>query len=356
VKVLLACASDWASPARLPRVLHQAGVEVHAFSARERALARTRFVDVLHPAPEAFHEYVEALRAHLEGNRYSWVLVCDDPLLAALSARRGEAWLDGILPISGEWAPVLASKADFCALGEAAGLPIPPTRICHTLDDAVAAAAELGLPLILKESAGFAGLGVRLVEAPEALAPAWQALQERPATVVAQHFVPGPIGNTVVLFSHGVPLCWMSAYKVRTWPGPFGPSSARRFMTHPEVAPLLRKVGALTGYHGFGALDWVHAGDRLHLIELNARPVPTIHMGALAGVDFPRAIRCFLNGKQELQEPPEPSGDAPIHPMFPEDLLRAASEGRVALPIGDMPWTDPPLLIHHLRRLLAARS
>jgi glutathione synthase/RimK-type ligase-like ATP-grasp enzyme len=353
MKVLLACASDWASPARLPAVLARAGLEVHAFTAQNRALARTRFVAVVHLAPDSLPEYVEALRAHLSAHRYDWVLVSDDPLLSALASRRDEPWLEGILPIANEWAAVLASKADFCRLGSAAGLPIPATRICNTLEDVHAAAGEIGLPLMLKESSGFAGLGVRLAENERELAAAWAGLQP---PIVAQRFIAGPIGNTIALFHHGTPLCWMSAYKVRTWPGPFGPSSARRFTTHPDAERLVHRVGELTRYHGFGALDWVHAGDRLHLIELNARPVPTIHMGGLAGVDFPRAIGHFLRGEEVVQAPPDPPSDAPIHPMFPEDLLRAASEGTLALPLRDMPWSDPRLLMHHLRRLLAARS
>jgi glutathione synthase/RimK-type ligase-like ATP-grasp enzyme len=352
MKALIACASDWASPARLPRILKRAGVQVHALTARDRALARTRFVDVVHDAPEPLQEYIEALRARV--GDYDWVLICDDPLLSALAERRHEAWLDGVLPIRGEWGAALASKADFCRLGVAARLPIPPTRICANIEGARRAAGDLGLPLMLKESAGFAGLGVRLVETPEALAPAWAELRAMP--IVAQRFVPGPIGNSVALFQHGTPICWMSAYKVRTWPGPFGPSSARRFMTHADVRPLLERIGELTRYHGFCALDWVHHDDRLRLIELNARPVPTIHMGALAGVDFSRAIRHFLDGQVCVQEPPDPPGDAPIHPMFPEDVLRASAEGAVAFPMRDVPWSDPPLLLHHLRRLLAPRA
>jgi hypothetical protein len=127
-------------------------------------------------------------------------------------------------------------------------------------------------------------------------------------------------------------------------------------MTHADVRPLLERIGELTRYHGFCAVDWVHHDDRLRLIELNARPVPTIHMGALAGVDFSRAIRHFLDGQVCVQEPPDPPGDAPIHPMFPEDVLRASAEGAVAFPMRDVPWSDPPLLLHHLRRLLAPRA
>ena len=354
MKVLVACASDWTAPARLPRVLRRAGLEVHALTAPHHAIARTRYVDRVHEAPDAMEGYLERLRALAPD--FDWVVLVDDPLLGALAARREEPWVRALLPMQGRWAAALASKAAFCRLGQEAGLPIAPAAICRTVEDARAAVGELGLPLILKQSAGFAGLGVKLVNHERELEAAFLALASDGDVVVAQRFIEGPIGNTVALYHRGRPCCWMSAYKVRTWPGPFGPSSARRFMNHPQIAPMLERLGALTGYHGFCALDWVHAPveDRLHLIELNARPVPTIHMGPRAGVDFSKAVRDLMNGKQTVQAPPDPPADGPVVPMFPEDIYRASSEGALSLPLGDVPWSDPPLLAHHLRLMWRA--
>jgi predicted ATP-grasp superfamily ATP-dependent carboligase len=360
--ILVACASEWLSPARLPRVLARAGARVVAFCPRAWPLAQTRFVDEVIDAPPTLDAFVEALRDHLADTAYDWLLVVDDPLLEALAARRGETWLDGMLPIAAAnpWSRALASKAAFCALAAEAGLPVPPSRTCRTLDEARAAAAAVGLPLMLKTSGGFAGLGVRLVRDDAELDAAFAALAGG-VPLVAQRFVPGPIGNTVVLFDRGVPICWMSAFKVRTWPGPFGPSSARQFMSHRDVEPIIRAVGARSGYHGFAAVDWVlDESGRLQIIELNARPVPTIHMGPLAGVDFSRAVRELLAGVPRVQQP-RPRA-ARVIPMFPEDVWRAATEQTLSLAswlpwpgrFTDVPWHDPPLLLHHLRRFAQA--
>jgi glutathione synthase/RimK-type ligase-like ATP-grasp enzyme len=354
--VLVACASAWVSPARLPQVLSVAGARVVALSARGRALAATRFVDRVIEVPGTISEYVDALRAHLETHAYDWVIVADDPLLDALRARRHESWARTLLPIAGdhEWSDVIASKASFCARGAAAGLPIPESRTCGSLEEARAALHVLGAPMLLKQSSGYGGTGVRLVDDLATLDDAWRELSGSGQEIVAQRFVDGPIGNSVFLMDHGRPICWMSAFKVRTFPGPFGPSSARRFMTHEDVEPLLSRLGALTGYHGFGAVDWVLAEDHLQLIELNARPVPTIHMGAHAGVDFARAVRGMLAGAPTVQAPPAPPADAPIYPMFPEDIWRAATENAVDVREWvrlDLPWRDPQLLWHHLAGL-----
>jgi len=99
---------------------------------------------------------------------------------------------------------------------------------------------------------------------------------------------------------------------------------------------------------------------RLQIIELNARPVPTIHMGPLAGVDFSRAVRELLAGVPRVQ-PPRPR-NARVIPMFPEDVWRAATENSLSLAswlpwpgrFSDVPWADPPLLLHHLRRFAQA--
>jgi predicted ATP-grasp superfamily ATP-dependent carboligase len=359
--VLVCCASNWASPARLPRVLSRAGFWVSVLSARDHYLARTRYVDQVIGAPADVDGYVDALRAHLAEVSYRRVFITDDPLLAALAARRDEPWLEGVLPMTGAWASALASKAHFTELAAGAGLPVADSHVCASLEGARRAAHDLGWPVMLKQSSGYAGLGVRLAHSDEELSAAWPELAGD--LVVVQRFIEGPIGNSVVLFHRGAPICWMSAFKVRTWPGPFGPSSARRFMTHPEVEPLLRKVGTLTQYHGFAAVDWVLDGDgHLRVIELNARPVPTIHMGPLAGVDFARALRESLAGTPTVHAPPDPPADAPVYPMFPEDVYRAAAEDNLSiaswLPVPgrftDLPWQDPPLLWHHLRSFLRA--
>jgi len=357
--VLVACASDWTSPARLPRVLARAGARVIALSPPGHAVTVTRYVDRVVPAPAALDAYVDALRDHLRAHRYAWVIVADDPLLVALRARAagGEAWVRELLPIASDhpWAAIVASKTAFAELGGAAGLPVPPSRTCASLEDARRAMDALGAPIMLKQATGFAGLGVRLVTSAGELAAAWAEVGA--GQVVAQRFVDGPVGNTIFLMQRGRPICWMSAFKARTFQGRFGPSSARRFMVHGDVAPLLRRIGALTGYHGFGAIDWILGDDdRLHTIELNARPVPTIHMGPRAGVDFARAVREMLGGGATVQVPPPPP--ARVHAMFPEDIYRAATQGRFDRASwdtrSDVPWSDPALLVYHLRAFYRA--
>ena len=361
--MLVACHADWYAIARLPRVLASAGCEVHAFCAADHALASTRFVDAVHAAPRALPAFVDAFRDHVveHGRRYCWIVVADDPLLAAIGDHPERTWLESWYPVapSSDAARLLASKAEFALAAERAGSPIPASRVCSTFAEVEAAAAELGYPLVLKQSLSCAGFGVRAAHGPAELAAGFHELA-RALPLVAQRVVRGPIGSTMGLWNQGRPICWMSAYKVRTMFGPFGPSSARQFIHHDDAEPLVTQLGAMTGYHGLGALDWVRdeASDRLQVIEFNARPVPALHLGPLAGIDFAKSIEAMLSGSNEVQRPPPLPAGGPVVSMFPEDCFRAllAGELRALLQwvprrgtFNDIPWDDPRLLLYYLQ-------
>jgi hypothetical protein len=199
---------------------------------------------------------------------------------------------------------------------------------------------------------------VRAAHDEAELAQAFEALTDPEAeALVIQRLISGRIGNSIALFDKGVPLCWTSAFKARTFPGAFGPSSARKYMSHPDVEPMLTRFGAGTRYHGFAAFDWVldDATGRLAVIELNSRAVPTIHLSRFAGVDFARSIRDLLAGRAHVQRPPDLPASTPVIAMFPEDFYRASSEPKAPkledreLRYRDIPWTDWPLIAYHVR-------
>ncbi len=367
LRVLVACGENWDSPARLPRVLQNAGCEVDVFCSATWGLAQTRFIDRIVEAPQTLDEYVDALRAYLEVHRtsYQWIIVADDPLLAALVRRANEPWLADWFPVDPASSAVsmISSKVGFVGAALASGLHVPPSHICSTFEECERAAEALGFPIVLKASESYSGLGVRAAHNSGELADAFREVR---TPLVVQKFIQGRLGNTIALFDHGVPVCSMSSYKVRTWPGPFGPSSARQFMSHPEAESVVAHVGALTGFHGLGAVDWVRdeSTDKLVVLEFNARPVPTLHMGPLAGVDFSVAIRSMLEGNRVIQEPAVANENVLILPMFPEDFYRAATEGTDAAfetlqreleGYCDVPWDDEPLLNYHLRRRVLKR-
>jgi ribosomal protein S6--L-glutamate ligase len=69
----------------------------------------------------------------------------------------------------------------------AAGLPVPATRVAQGAPAAVAAAAELGTPCVLKPLFGSRGRGIELLESPQAVAAAVAATG---TVAYLQEFVP----------------------------------------------------------------------------------------------------------------------------------------------------------------------
>ena len=113
-EVLVACSVDWASPARLPKVLARAGCRVIVMCPAGSPIEITRFAHEVHVAPRDPAHFVSALRRHLAGRSYDWVIIADDPLLFELAAVSDKSWLEGWFPVDpkSEWVGVLASKAE----------------------------------------------------------------------------------------------------------------------------------------------------------------------------------------------------------------------------------------------------
>jgi phosphoribosylamine-glycine ligase len=374
-RVLLACGSDWQAPARLPKLFKRAACHVTVFASPEWGIAKTKHIDETISAPTELSEYVDALGAHLTANtrKYGWIVAVDDPLLEALVARKGEPWTRELLPLAPEsdFFGLLASKAEFAEAAPKLNLSVPESYVCDSLDEAILAAKILSYPLVVKLACSYAGMGVRRAGDEAELRAAWAELRAE-RRVVLQSFVEGRLGNTAALFSKGRVLASMSAFKSRTWPGAFGPSSARQFMHDESIDALLESFGAQTHYDGFCAFDWILDDARgVKVIELNARPVPALHMAAYVGVDFSQAIADFLrvrngvNDHRVRSQRPSSTRTEAVFPMFPEDFHRAIAEAdgpglarfrRGQLGFDDIPWDDDPLLAHVLRRRATRRA
>jgi len=360
--VLIALGSNWISAARLPRVFKDAGCAVHALCPSDWALAHTRFIDVRHDAPSSVPVYVDALRAHLAAAPpYDWVVVADDPLFAHLAGLWNQPWARALLPTVAAYdvSALLASKGAFAQAAPGKGVLVPPSVCCRTLESLDAAVALVGLPVMVKKPQSFGGMGVRLARDAGAARAAFDEFAGGGAVVV-QPFVSGQIGNTLALFVKGRPIQWISAFKSRTWPGPFGPSTARRVMDHAQVEPLLQAIGRMTSFHGFAAVDWVlEASGTMVVLELNARPAPTVHMAARLGVDFSHGVRQFLKGDDHPLPHPSPGPDARVESMFPEDVFRALGDQDARFLAqwvedpalrADVPWDDPGLVDYYRQR------
>jgi hypothetical protein len=180
------------------------------------------------------------------------------------------------------------------------------------------------------------------------------------AVLAAQRFVHGRVGTIEVLFDHGVPRCFMGAYKVDCHPSAFGAASAKQPFCDPALESIARKVGAIMGYHGVGAID-IMQDDRTRafsVLELNPRPSGggfTLTDGIARG--FYPAYRAFLEGAPFASAVDLGSRSAPV-PLFPNnwyyfvelaDKRRPHAWLRAAEAFARAPFDDPKLVLKYLR-------
>ncbi|HLX64329.1 MAG TPA: hypothetical protein VKX17_23855 [Planctomycetota bacterium] len=378
-KVLLALTLDFPGVSRLPSILSRHGFQVSTFCPPQFLLPLSRFVQIRHACSSDARAAIESLRLHFESNIYDAVILGDDALLEAAAQRADEAWTHALFPIDIRRVPasVLYSKAAFFRTLEPSGLALPRTRIGRDPSDARDAANEIGFPLIFKEERGYAGMGVqrffdqstldqflaqRTAGAPASSRPAALGAPASsrpgcPSAWLLQSEIQGRIATADVLFDRGLPRLWAFSYALNTRNGTFGPSTVREFAAMPDVEPILKTVGLLTGAHGFVGLDFIHEqpSGRLVLLEMNCRPTAGHALAARAGIDFGKEFAAMLRGeKSSAQNPPR---IRPTRvPMFPEDFDRAITDKDwpalfkwICVPWywRHMPLNDPRVMLRH---------
>jgi len=187
----------------------------------------------------------------------------------------------------------------------AAGVPILPGSdgILRNPEEAIATAARIGYPVILKASAGGGGRGMRIVNSPEELPPLFaQAQQEAAAAfdcpdLYLEKFIPAPrhiefqvladhFGNVEVLGERECSIQRRHQKLVEEAPSPCLEPAARE-----RTMAVLREAIRGVGYTNAGTVEFLmdENGD-LYFIEVNARiqvEHPVTEM--ITGVDLVRS-------------------------------------------------------------------
>jgi len=352
---------DWAGVLRLPWILRRAGAHVTALTPLCSRLGRSWHLDVVVNSPVEKSAFVDFAYGYIDrrAEDFAWVLAANEPTLVAMAR-------DERIERAGSWFCVSAqeqieritNKAALMRACDEASVAVPRSRQCATLESAKVAAMAVGYPLILKPCSGWAGDGVHRVESLPQLVGCWQALR-RKLPVVVQELIVGEVGMTHALLDHGNPLAWYSGYKRQCWPEPFGPSSVREIMDDPQIEPMLRGVGNVTGFHGLCSVEWIRRGrdGAILVIEFNPRPTPSLNIARRAGVDFSSAIGAMLRGEPFVQRPRPVGWPRSLVYQFPNEATRSLmlqdfSQAWRWLPgmAGhDVNWSEPGMLLGDLR-------
>ncbi len=289
------------------RQLGRAGIRVYAVDHRPSALGfRSRFATpVLAPGPLEDEEgFVEALRALGPGV----ALPTHDEGLAAIARHRDE--LELLCPFPRDLERIQRKRVQLEAARD-----IPDTRYPQSAAEAVAAAAEIGYPVLLKpsEPVGFRQqYGRQAVICRSAREVEEAYTQTEPWEPMVQDLIPGGDDE---LYSLGAyldeslePLALFCGRKLRQTPPGIGTARLGEAVWVDEVVDagveLMRKLGC----NGLAQVEFKRdpRDGRFKLMEINPRLWQWHSLAAACGVDLPLVAYRDLTG--EAVEPVRMNG------------------------------------------------
>jgi phosphoribosylglycinamide formyltransferase 2 len=197
---------------------------------------------------------------------------------------------------------------------EELGLPTSPYRFCSSLDEMRAAAAELGLPCVVKPVMSSSGKGQSVVHEADGVEGAWDYAQEAGRTKTARVIVEGFVGfdyeitQLTVRHADGTSFCAPVGhvqidgdYRESWQPHPMAPAALERGR---DIAR--RVTDALGGYGIFGVELFVR-GDEVLFSEVSPRPHDTgmVTMVSQQLSEFALHVRAILGL-------PVPTPDVPL--------------------------------------------
>jgi D-aspartate ligase len=262
-------AMDCITGLQTTRLLAARGIPVIGIVAdRSHFCARTRIPQRIITAPTSGEGLIEALErlAPQLGGGPAVLIPCSDAAVLAISR-----WRDRL---PGTYRFVLAAhdvverlmdKVSFAEHAMATGLPIPATRILRTREDALAAAATLPYPAVLKPAlktqawtAATKAKVFRIADGP-ALIAAWDQWSEAAGVMIAQTWIEGGesslISANAYLDRDGRTRVMFTARKLRQWPPETGTSCLGEEIRDDEVADIARRLFEGAGYRGLAYLE-----------------------------------------------------------------------------------------------------
>ena len=276
----------------------------------------------------------------------------------------------------------VCSRLATMQVARAAGIRTPRFVASRDPAEIMANAVGWGFPVVLKGENSCGGHGVVIARDGRELRAAlrryhggsaweqsrravvrafWQAAglsETATAPPLLQTLVPGVPAMRTVSAWRGEVLEGVSFISEKVHPTPTGPSTMVRQVDNQEMAEAVRRFVRSQRCSGFLSFDFMldEETDEAAMIEVNARPIGTTHLGRHFGQD-PFAALLARIGIPELYPMPARTLHARSIALFPKELIRAPDDperlqSRAVL--HDVPYDDPPMLDMHLAHLRVA--
>ncbi|MBX9388063.1 carboxyl transferase domain-containing protein [Streptomonospora nanhaiensis] len=281
-----------------------------------------------------------------------WGFVAEDPAFAELCERVGVTFVGP----SADAMRRLGDKIGAKLLAEEVGVPVAPWSrgAVETLDAALAAATEIGYPLMLKATAGGGGRGIRVITGEAELVDAFERTSQEAArafgsgVMFLERLVTGARHVEVQVIADGQGTAWALGVRdcsVQRRNQKIIEESASPVLSPEQAADLkasAERLAVAVGYRGAATVEFLyHPGDRMFaFLEVNTRlQVEHPITESTTGFDLVKAQLHVASGGRLEGTPPVERGHAVEARLNAEDPDRdfAPSPGRIArldLPVG----------------------
>ena len=248
-----------------------------------------------------------------------WGFVAEDPAFVDLCDRLGITFIGP----SAEAMRKLGDKIGSKLIAEEVGVPVAPWSggPVDTLEDALAAAKEIGYPLMLKATAGGGGRGIRMVGSATELEDAYQRTKDEAArafgngTVFLERLVTGARHVEVQLIADAHGTAWAIGVRdcsIQRRNQKVIEESASPLLSRDQADELkasAERLALAVGYVGAGTVEFLyHPGERAFaFLEVNTRlQVEHSITEATTDVDLVKAqIHVASGGRLEGERPTE---------------------------------------------------
>ena len=303
---------------------------------------------LLHPRPSDRPDAViDALRAAVKRTGVDLVIPITDEIGLPLADARSS--LEGLTTLAlpaPEGLAVTHDKGSTVALAERLGVPVPQTRLVASADEAIAAGADLGYPVVIKPVSSrqfmpdgtIGSYAVRYAMDPDDLRRGLSGPDACP--VLLQHWLPGDGIGVELLMDHGRPLAAFQHRRLREVPPTGGASSLRESVDlDPDLYGHAVRMLSELDWTGLAMVEFRRGPDGTgYLMEINGRVWGSLPLAVRSGMDFPRRYADLL-----LDGPP-PAG-TPVA----TDYRRGVRARNLRL---ELLWIEAVLLGRHRQRSL----
>jgi predicted ATP-grasp superfamily ATP-dependent carboligase len=281
------------------RSLGRRGIEVVAADHRPHAPGfRSRYAAqrLLYPHPGAEPEkVVDRLLDEAARRDVDLIVPVSDEVLLPLSAARDRFAGTCALALPGAAAlATVIDKGATLALGRRLGVPTPRTALARSADEALAAAPELGWPVVVKPVASRAyrdgtveAFEVGYADGPQRLVEQVRRLAGRTPALL-QEYRPGVGVGVELLADRGRPLAAFQHRRLHEVPITGGASALRESVElDAELYGHARRLLAALRWTGLAMVEFRVGPGGPALMEINGRIWGSLPLAVKSGVDFP---------------------------------------------------------------------